>query len=83
MFLKVATILVLLAILVQANCKVDYKEENESDLFYHETREEFAQVPVKVEATSYYRPKVRFERFEFCGVFLVGLLVFLALIFNC
>ena len=46
------TILILLTILVQANCKVDYKEENESDLFHHETREEFAQVPVKVEATS-------------------------------
>ena len=66
------------------DCEVDNKEENESDFFHHETREEFAQVPVKVEATSYYRPKVRFERFEFFpGVFLVGLLVFLALIFNC
>ena len=30
------------------DCEVDDKEENES-----ETREEFAQVPVKVEATSY------------------------------
>jgi hypothetical protein len=61
-------------------CEVDYKEENES-----ETREEFAQVPVKVEAASYYRPEVRFERSDFGVVFLVGL-VFLAvmlLICNC
>ena len=60
------------------DCEV---EENES-----ETREEFAQVPVKVEATRYYQPKPRFERSEFPGVFLVGLLVFLAIIFlicNC
>ena len=59
---------------------VDYKEKNEK-----ETREEFAQVPVKVEAASYYRPEVRFERSDFGVVFLVGL-VFLAvmlLICNC
>ena len=60
----------------------DDKEENE-----RETREEFAQVPVKVEATRYYyQPRFERSESEFRGVFLVGLLVFLAfllLICNC
>ena len=69
------------------DCEVDYKEENESDFFHHETREEFAQVPVKVEATRYYyQPRFERSESEFRGVFLVGLLAFLAfllLICNC
>ena len=64
------------------DCEVDDKEENES-----ETREEYAQVPVKVEATRYYyQPRFERSESEFRGVFLVGLLVFLAIIFlicNC
>ena len=53
----------------------------EEDLFHDETREEFAQVLVKVEGTSHYYPSK--DRFEFCGVFLLGLLVVLILLFNC
>ena len=62
--------------------RIDDKEKNES-----QTREEFAQVPVKVEATRYYyQPRFERSESEFHGVFLVGLLVFLAfllLICNC
>ena len=54
------------------DCKVDYKEEDE-------TREEFAQVldEFKVEDTSY-QPKVivLFSLIGVCGVVMVGLLVF-------
>ena len=56
------------------DCEVDDKEETGS-----ETREEFAQVPVKVEATRYYyQPRFERSESEFRGVFLVGILVLLA-----